>query len=512
LNWVPPQAPHTDDDIAVHLNTATINDLPAGVRLHSVTLDSGDVTGNTLELQTGGSITASGSHVLTGVLLHGPATFSPSGGDLHLVGSITGTGGVTIDAGGGSVDFEAANSYSGTTTVSGELRVFDVHAIPIGGGVTVNAGGLLRLGADLEVGSLAGDGVVDNLSSTPHTLTVSESSSTNFSGVIGGVLSLTKTGAGTLTLSGANTYTGLTTVDAGTLLVSGSLAGDVTVDAGATLTVTGTVSGTITNNGGTVVTLPGAPTAVTATRGNQQATVAWTAPASDGGSAITGYTVTSSPGGRTCTWTTGLLSCTVTGLTGGTSYTFTVTATNGIGTGPASAASNAVVPKGSGGGGGATTTTAAATTTAAPPPPPDTQPPTAPGSLAGALAGAMLTLRWVAASDDRGVDHYELQLDGATMQRLDAATTAATVRVTKPSAFTLLAFDAAGNRSAASGAVSVELAPRPAGIPDRIPGWAWQFLAWQEHRRAGPRPNAPARLPDWYWAWAAWRLNPYRLA
>ena len=47
----------------------------------------------------------------------------------------------------------------------------------------------------------------------------------------------------------------------------------------------------------------------------------------DGGLTITGYSVTSSPGNRTCT-TTGTPSCTVNGLTNGTAYTFTVTATN----------------------------------------------------------------------------------------------------------------------------------------------------------------------------------------
>ena len=75
---------------------------------------------------------------------------------------------------------------------------------------------------------------------------------------------------------------------------------------------------------------PGAPTAVTATAGDAQAGVTWTAPASNGGSAITGYTVTSSPGSKTCT--TATLGCTVTGLTNGSTYTFTVSATNAVGT------------------------------------------------------------------------------------------------------------------------------------------------------------------------------------
>lgn len=72
---------------------------------------------------------------------------------------------------------------------------------------------------------------------------------------------------------------------------------------------------------------PGAPTGVTATAGDAQATVSWTAPASTGGSPIAQYRVTASPGGQTCT-TTGDLSCDVTLLANGTAYTFTVEATN----------------------------------------------------------------------------------------------------------------------------------------------------------------------------------------
>ena len=88
---------------------------------------------------------------------------------------------------------------------------------------------------------------------------------------------------------------------------------------------------------------PGAPTGVSATAGDGQATVTFTAPGSDGGSAITGYTVTSvQDGTKTCT--TASTSCTVNGLTNGTSYTFTLTATSANGTGAASSASSAVTP------------------------------------------------------------------------------------------------------------------------------------------------------------------------
>jgi hypothetical protein len=90
--------------------------------------------------------------------------------------------------------------------------------------------------------------------------------------------------------------------------------------------------------------VPGQPTAVAAVAGNGQAVVSFTAPASDGGSAITGYTVTSSPGGLTGAGASSPI--TVTGLTNGTDYTFTVAATNDVGTGAGSIASAAATPGG----------------------------------------------------------------------------------------------------------------------------------------------------------------------
>ena len=71
----------------------------------------------------------------------------------------------------------------------------------------------------------------------------------------------------------------------------------------------------------------------------------WSAPASNGNSAITGYTVTASPGGASATAAGSATSVVVPGLTNGTAYTFKVTATNGVGPSGVSAASNAVTPE-----------------------------------------------------------------------------------------------------------------------------------------------------------------------
>jgi hypothetical protein len=77
---------------------------------------------------------------------------------------------------------------------------------------------------------------------------------------------------------------------------------------------------------------------------SQSASVSFTAPVNDGGSTITGYTVTSTPDNITATGASSPI--VVTGLTNGTSYTFTVRATNAVGDGPESVASNSVTPSG----------------------------------------------------------------------------------------------------------------------------------------------------------------------
>lgn len=90
------------------------------------------------------------------------------------------------------------------------------------------------------------------------------------------------------------------------------------------------------------VTVPSAPQDVFAIPRDSGADVRWIEPSTDGGSAILEYTVTSRPGGLTCTSV--IPGCVVTGLTNGTAYTFTVIARNAAGSSLASAPSAAVTP------------------------------------------------------------------------------------------------------------------------------------------------------------------------
>jgi len=147
--------------------------------------------------------------------------------------------------------------------------------------------------------------------------------------------------------------------------------------------------------------VPDAPTNVTATSGNAQASVSFTAP-SDGGSPITGYKVTSNP---TTTTVPGTSSPIVfTGLTNGTSYTFRVVATNIKGDSPASGPSNAVTP---------------ATT------------PSAPTSLAATAGDSEASISFTAGSDGgSGITNYEYSTNGTTWTALSPADVASPVTIT----------------------------------------------------------------------------------
>ena len=115
---------------------------------------------------------------------------------------------------------------------------------------------------------------------------------------------------------------------------------------GATLTAIETGYGhTVALTGGPPpASVPQPPTGVSGTAGNASVAVSWTAPADDGGSPILGYVATASPGGAHCSPVSGLTTCTVTGLTNGTGYTFTVTAENAVGISAPSAPSTTVTP------------------------------------------------------------------------------------------------------------------------------------------------------------------------
>jgi len=163
----------------------------------------------------------------------------------------------------------------------------------------------------------------------------------NTTGGVGAVTFL-KTGGGlgvNVSPSGGITTTGV--LAPGTYSAIGS-----TTDS---LGNTGTFSFTLT-----VSTVPGAPTAVSASGGNNSATVRWSAPLNNGGSPITGYVITpyavapSPPSTGTPDVVAPGTSATVGGLTNGTHYAFTVAAMNVNGTGPPSALSAPVVPDSSG--------------------------------------------------------------------------------------------------------------------------------------------------------------------
>ncbi|MDX1932617.1 MAG: autotransporter-associated beta strand repeat-containing protein, partial [Capsulimonadales bacterium] len=163
------------------------------------------VDGGTLALgfanETIGSLAGAGGTVFTNARI---LTLGGTNTSTVYAGAITGTGGITKN-GTGTFTLTGTNTYTGATTVNA-------------GSVIVGDGG--------TSGSIAGPVSVAGGAN----LTFNRSDDLTYGGVISGTGSVTKDGAGILTLSGTSTYSGPTTVNAGTLNVTGAAAStDVTV-------------------------------------------------------------------------------------------------------------------------------------------------------------------------------------------------------------------------------------------------------------------------------------------
>jgi len=213
---------------------------------NTVTMTGGQINGSialgagndTVQLFTGATITGSldgggGTNALT---LDGTGTASLSNTISNfqtLTKQNTGTWDVTSSIAGAT----AVAVTGGTLILSGDSTYT--------GGTTIGAG-TLQLGNGGTTGSIVGD-VTNN-----GALAFNRSDTFTFPGVISGTGSVSQIGAGTTVLTANNTYTGATTVAAGTLIVNGSIGNSaVMVNSGATLGGIGTVGATIINSGGT---------------------------------------------------------------------------------------------------------------------------------------------------------------------------------------------------------------------------------------------------------------------
>jgi len=173
-------------------------------------------------------LTISGSGVVSvaGTLSKGKdSTISlNSGGTLLIgIGGTSGSLGVSALRNNGTLVFNRsdASTYSGIISGTGSVSKQGAGTLTLSGnntfsGVTTITTGSLSIGAGGTAGSIAGN-VVDN-----GTLVFNRSDASTYSGIISGTGSVTKQGAGTLTLTAHNSYSGLTTISGGTLALSGS--------------------------------------------------------------------------------------------------------------------------------------------------------------------------------------------------------------------------------------------------------------------------------------------------
>jgi fibronectin-binding autotransporter adhesin len=251
-----------------------------------------EIDAGTLRLGSGGSLAPTGILAMTGGTfdlnnnsqtlagLRGTAgTIALGSGNLTIdqpgetvfAGAISGTGGLT-KAGAGILGLTGAESYTGGTSVNaGTLTLGPGGSLAAAGALTVNGGTFDLENGGQTVSALSGTGGGITLGN--GNLTVNQSITTSFIGSISGTGGLTKQGGGTLILDGVNSYTGLTSVDAGTLEIgdadhtTASLTGPVTVGADGNLAGHGTIGGDVANNSGGIVS-PGGSIGTLTVNGN----------------------------------------------------------------------------------------------------------------------------------------------------------------------------------------------------------------------------------------------------
>jgi len=183
------------------------------------------------------------------VLSTGGFITAPDTGDATLSGVISGIGALTFN-GVATTIISGANTYTGGTTVAaGTLKLGATGSAPIGS-LTVETNGTFDLNNFAQtVTDLSGSGAITLGSAA---LTAGSTGDSTFSGIISGNGGLTKQGTATLTLSGANTYSGGTNVNAGTLSILGMSptgTGDITIALGATISGQGEIIGRLTVSG-----------------------------------------------------------------------------------------------------------------------------------------------------------------------------------------------------------------------------------------------------------------------
>ncbi|HTP97414.1 MAG TPA: autotransporter-associated beta strand repeat-containing protein, partial [Burkholderiales bacterium] len=259
-------------------NSITINPLAGGnlnlaqTAGRSVSFQSGtfSMSGSDTITTAGGALaitTTSGGATIGSLAANGGAVTLDVAGASTVAGGISGTGTTLTKLGAGALTLQGISTYTGATTVSaGTLQLGTSNALANSGALIVN-GGTFDIGANSQTlaGAQLASGSITGTSGTLTSTANFDLRSGTVSAILGGNVSVNKTTGGTVTLSGNNTYTGATNVNAGTLAVAannalGTTAAGTTVANGATLDFQSVVYGTtetVAVNGGTIAASTG---------------------------------------------------------------------------------------------------------------------------------------------------------------------------------------------------------------------------------------------------------------